>query len=237
MNPTPNLALNLAPNLALFDLDHTLLPIDSDHTWGAFCIAEGLVDPLEHQRRNDEFASHYRAGTLDIHAYVSFAMQVAANASPEQAAQLHAKYMQDWILPAIQPAALDLVRSHQAAGDTCIIITATNEFVTRDIARAFGVQNLIAVNLERRADGHVTNRIAGVPSFQSGKVTRMADWLAERGLGWSDIARSTFYSDSMNDLPLLERVTHPVATNPDARLRALAVQRQWQILDLFEAHS
>lgn len=233
MNPTPN----LPPNLALFDLDHTLLPIDSDHTWGAFCIAEGLVDPLEHQRRNDEFASHYRAGTLDIHAYVSFAMRVAASASPERAAQLHAKYMQDWILPAIKPVALDLVRAHQAAGDTCIIITATNEFVTRDIARAFGVEDLIAVNLERTANGHVTNRIAGVPSFQGGKVRRMKDWLAERGLDWSDIPKSTFYSDSMNDLPLLERVTHPVATNPDERLRSLAVQRQWRILDLFEAHS
>jgi HAD superfamily hydrolase (TIGR01490 family) len=164
-------------------------------------------------------------------------MRVAASASPERAAELHAKYMRDWILPAIQPVALDLVRSHQAAGDTCIIITATNEFVTRDIARAFGVEHLIAVNLERTPDGHVTNRIAGLPSFQGGKVTRMDMWLAERGLAWGDIAKSTFYSDSMNDLPLLERVTHPVATNPDERLRSLAVQRQWRVLDLFEAHS
>jgi HAD superfamily hydrolase (TIGR01490 family) len=231
MNPAPK----QAPNLALFDLDHTLLPIDSDHAWGAFCIAQGLVDPIEHQARNEAFSADYRAGTLDIHAYVAFAMRVAANATPERAAALHAKYMTDWILPAIKPVALDLVRAHQAAGDTCIIITATNEFVTRDIARAFGVEHLIAVNLERTADGHVTNRIAGLPSFQGGKVTRMEDWLTERGLGWSDIARSTFYSDSMNDLPLLERVTHPVATNPDERLRALAVQRQWRVLDLFEA--
>jgi len=220
-------------NLALFDLDHTLLPIDSDHTWGAFCIAEGLVDPAEHQARNDAFAADYRAGTLDIHEYVGFAMRVAANASPERAAKMHAKYMQDWIVPAIKPVALDLVRSHQAAGDVCIIITATNEFVTRPIAAAFGVAHLIAVNLERDAKGHVTNRIAGVPSFQGGKVTRMEMWLAERGLAWSDISKSTFYSDSMNDLPLLERVTHPVATNPDARLRELAVRRQWRVLDLF----
>ncbi|MDI9332747.1 MAG: HAD-IB family hydrolase [Cytophagales bacterium] len=221
-------------NLALFDLDHTLLPIDSDHTWGAFCIAEGLVDPAEHQRRNDEFAAQYRAGTLDIHAYVAFAMRVAAAAGKDRAAQLHHKYMSDWILPAMQPEALDLVRSHQAAGDTCIIITATNEFVTRDIATAFGVEHLIAVDLERDADGHVTNRIAGVPSFKDGKVMRMGMWLSERGLAWSDVPKSTFYSDSMNDLPLLERVTHPVATNPDERLRALAVQRQWRILDLFQ---
>jgi HAD superfamily hydrolase (TIGR01490 family) len=220
-------------NLALFDLDHTLLPIDSDHTWGAFCIAEGLVDPLEHKRRNDEFADQYRTGTLDIHAYVAFAMRVAASAGKDRAAHLHKKYMTDWILPAIKPQALELVRSHQAAGDTCIIITATNEFVTREIATAFGVEHLIAVNLERDEDGHVTNRIAGVPSFKDGKVKRMAHWLSDRGLTWSDVPKSTFYSDSMNDLPLLERVTHPVATNPDDRLRAIAVQRQWRILDLF----
>jgi HAD superfamily hydrolase (TIGR01490 family) len=227
-------------NLALFDLDHTLLPIDSDHTWGAFCIAEGLVDPAEHQRRNNEFAAQYRAGTLDIHAYVAFAMRVAALAGKDRAAHLHQKYMTDWILPAIKPQALDLVRSHQAAGDTCIIITATNEFVTRDIASAFDVTHLIAVNLEREKDSegldHFSNRIAGVPSFKDGKVTRMEMWLSERGLAWADVLKSTFYSDSMNDLPLLERVTHPVATNPDERLRAIAVQRQWQILDLFETH-
>ncbi len=220
-------------NLALFDLDHTLLPIDSDHTWGAFCIAEGLVDPDEHQARNDDFAAQYRAGTLDIHNYITFAMRVAANASPEEAARLHSRYMRDWILPAIRPEAVNLVRGHQAQGDTCIIITATNEFVTRDIATAFGIEHLIAVNLERDARGHVTTRIAGVPSFKDGKVKRMAHWLQERGLAWGDIPKSTFYSDSINDLPLLERVTHPVATNPDARLRAIAMQRQWPILDLF----
>ena len=223
-----------ALNLALFDLDHTLLPIDSDHTWGAFCIAEGLVDPDEYKRRNDEFSVHYHAGTLDIHEYVGFAMQVAAKAGAVRAAAMHAQYMRDWILPAIKPVALDLVQSHQAAGDTCIIITATNEFVTRDIATAFGVEHLIAVNLERDADGHVTNRIAGLPSFQGGKVTRMEQWLSDRGLASRDVLKSTFYSDSMNDLPLLERVTNPVATNPDDRLRAIAVQRQWRILDLFQ---
>jgi HAD superfamily hydrolase (TIGR01490 family) len=225
--------MNLAPNLALFDLDHTLLPIDSDHTWGAFCIAEGLVDPLEHQQRNDEFAAQYRAGTLDIHAYVAFAMRVAASAGKDRAAHLHKKYMSDWILPAIKPQALELVRQHQAAGDTCIIITATNEFVTREIAKAFGVEHLIAVNLKRDTDGHYTNVIDGLPSFQGGKVTRMSSWLSERGLNWSDVPKSTFYSDSMNDLPLLEKVTNPVATNPDERLRALAKQRQWRVLDLF----
>ena len=229
--------MNPAISLALFDLDHTLLPIDSDHTWGEFCIAQGLVDPIEHQRRNDAFAADYKAGTLDIHAYVTFAMRVAANASKEQAAHWHAMYMRDWIMPAIRPAALDLVRRHQALGDTCIIITATNEFVTRDIAHAFGVNHLIAVNLERDADGHVTNRIAGVPSFQAGKVARMESWLAERGLTWEEVSKSTFYSDSMNDLPLLDRVTHPVATNPAPNLRALAKERQWSVLDLFEAPS
>lgn len=221
-------------NLALFDLDHTLLPIDSDHTWGAFCIAEGLVDPAEHQRRNDGFSAQYRAGTLNIHEYVAFAMEVAAKAGVVRANELHAKYMVDWILPAIKPEALALVDAHRKQGDTCIIITATNEFVTREIATAFGVEHLIAVNLERDADGHFTNRIAGLPSFQGGKVTRMEQWLSERGLTWTDIPQSTFYSDSMNDLPLLEKVTNPVATNPDERLRAIALQRQWKILDLFQ---
>jgi len=141
--------------------------------------------------------------------------------------------MDDWIKPAIKPQALNLVHQHQERGDTCVIITATNEFVTRDIATAFGVKDLIAVSLERDASGHFTNRVAGVPSFQGGKVTRMNMWLAAQGLTWADVPRSTFYSDSMNDLPLLERVTEPVATNPDERLRALAKQRQWQILDLF----
>jgi HAD superfamily hydrolase (TIGR01490 family) len=137
------------------------------------------------------------------------------------------------IRPRITPEALALVRSHQQAGDTVMIVTATNEFVTRPIAQAFGVSELIAVDLERDAKGWITGEIRGTPSFRDGKVTRVAQWLAQKGLAWADV-EVTFYSDSMNDLSLLEKAHHPVATNPDARLRQLATDRGWRILELFQ---
>ncbi len=219
--------------LALFDLDHTLLPIDSDHSWGEFTIVLGWTDAHTFRQRNDEFYAHYQAGTLDIHDYVRFATQSACVHGPRQAAQAHNRYMDEVIRPHILPQALDLVRSHQLAGDTVMIVTATNEFVTRPIAEAFGVSELIAVELERDGNGWITGEIRGTPSFREGKVERVAQWLAARRLGWSDV-ELTFYSDSMNDLPLLEKAQNPVATNPDARLRQLAVQRGWRILDLFQ---
>jgi HAD superfamily hydrolase (TIGR01490 family) len=141
--------------------------------------------------------------------------------------------MDEVIRPRITPEALTLVRSHQQSGDAVMIVTATNEFVTRPIAQAFGVSELIAVDLERDAKGWITGEIQGTPSFREGKVTRVAQWLAQQGLGWSDV-EVTFYSDSMNDLPLLEKAHHPVATNPDARLRQLASERGWRILELFQ---
>jgi HAD superfamily hydrolase (TIGR01490 family) len=219
--------------LALFDLDHTLLPIDSDHTWGAFTTELGWNDPQVFSQRNDEFYAHYQAGTLDIHDYVRFATQAARERGAVEAARAHARYMDEVIRPRIMPEALALVRSHQHAGDTVIIVTATNEFVTRPIAQAFGVNELIAVELERDATGWITGEIKGTPSFRDGKVTRVADWLATQGLAWDQVEMS-FYSDSMNDLPLLEKAHHPVATNPDARLRQLATERGWRILELFQ---
>ena len=219
--------------LALFDLDHTLLPIDSDHTWGVFTTELGWNDPAVFSQRNDEFYAHYQAGTLDIHDYVRFATQAARERGAAEAARAHDRYMDEVIRPRITPEALALVRSHQHAGDTVMIVTATNEFVTRPIAQAFGVHELIAVELERDATGWITGEIKGTPSFREGKVTRVEQWLAAKGLGWSDVEMS-FYSDSMNDLPLLEKAQHPVATNPDARLRQLAIQRGWRILDLFQ---
>lgn len=219
--------------LALFDLDHTLLPIDSDHTWGEFTTELGWNDPQHFRQRNDEFYAHYQAGTLDIHDYVRFATRSARERGAVQAAQAHARYMDEVIRPRITPEALDLVRSHQHAGDTVMIVTATNEFVTRPIAQAFGVSELIAVELERDASGWITGEIKGTPSFREGKVTRVECWLADRGLGWGDVEMS-FYSDSMNDLPLLEKAQQPVATNPDKRLRQLATERGWRILDLFQ---
>ena len=219
--------------LALFDLDHTLLPLDSDHSWGVFTTEMGWTDPVVFGQRNDEFYAHYQAGTLDIHDYVRFATRAARERGAVEAAQAHARYMDEVIRPRITPEALALVRSHQHAGDTVMIVTATNEFVTRPIAQAFGVNELIAVDLERDASGWITGEIRGTPSFREGKVTRVADWLGQKGLDWGDV-EMTFYSDSTNDLPLLEKAHHPVATNPDARLRQLAADRGWRILELFQ---
>jgi HAD superfamily hydrolase (TIGR01490 family) len=219
--------------LALFDLDHTLLPLDSDHSWGVFTTELGWNDPVVFSQRNDEFYAHYQAGTLDIHDYVRFATRAVRERGATESALAHARYMDEVIRPRITPEALALVRSHQQAGDTVMIVTATNEFVTRPIAQAFGVSELIAVDLERDAKGWITGEIRGTPSFRDGKVTRVAQWLAQKGLAWADV-EVTFYSDSMNDLPLLEKAHHPVATDPDARLRQLATDRGWRILELFQ---
>lgn len=218
--------------LALFDLDHTLLPIDSDYAWGQFTTHIGWTDAGEFARRNDEFFAHYQAGTLDVHDYVRFAIEATRLKGPEAAAAAHQRFMHEVILPAIKPQARALLRQHQEAGDTVLIITATNEFVTRPIARELGVEELIAVQLARDAQGWFTGEIDGIPSMREGKVARMEQWLAQHQLDWSRV-ESTFYSDSTNDVPLLERVDHPVATNPDERLRALAQSRGWRILDLF----
>lgn len=225
-------------NLALFDLDHTLLQIDSDHAWGVYTTRIGWTDPEAFARRNDAFYAHYKAGTLDIHDYVRFATDAVRERGPVAAAAAHADFMREMVQPALLPAARALVEQHRARGDTLVLVTATNEFVTAPIAQALGISHLIAVQLERAPlpDGSgdwITGEIRGVPSAREGKVTRMQAWLAERGLTW-DSAHCTFYSDSINDLPLLEKVQVPVATNPDDRLRAIAQARGWRILDLFE---
>lgn len=219
--------------LALFDLDHTLLPIDSDYAWGVFTQDIGWTDPAVFKDRNDEFYEHYQAGTLDIHDYVRFATEALRLRGPVEAGAAHALFMRTVIRPAMRAEALALVQQHRAAGDQLVIVTATNEFVTGPIAQAFGVEELIAVQLERGPDGWITGEIVGVPSLREGKVKRLVQWLAARGLGWADV-EVTFYSDSTNDLPLLEAVDHPVATNPDVRLRAIAGERGWRILDLFK---
>ena len=174
----------------------------------------------------------YQQGELDIHAYVQFATQAVREHGLEASHQAHQSFMREVIVPAILPQATALVERHRALGDRLLIVTATNEFVTAPIAQAFGIDTLIAVQLERDRNGELTGRIAGAPSFGPGKVVRLQQWLDEQGLTWEGI-RSTFYSDSINDLPLLEKVNHPVATNPDARLRAVAQQRGWPILELF----
>ncbi|MDP3760366.1 MAG: HAD family hydrolase [Ramlibacter sp.] len=219
--------------LALFDLDHTLLPIDSDYSWGVFTQEIGWTDPVVFKERNDEFFEHYKAGTLDIHDYVRFATEALRLRGPGEAQAAHERFMRTVIAPAIRPEALALVRQHRERGDQLVIVTATNEFVTRPIAHAFGVDELIAVELARGPDGWITGEISGVPSAREGKVERVAQWLAARGLGWDGV-EATFYSDSVNDLALLEAVDHPVATNPDVGLRGIAAARGWRILDLFK---
>ncbi|MBC7438343.1 MAG: HAD family hydrolase [Bdellovibrionales bacterium] len=219
--------------LALFDLDHTLLPIDSDYSWGVFTTRIGWTDPELFKRRNDEFYAHYKAGTLDIHDYVRFATAALRERGEAQALAARERFMAEMVLPAMNPDARALVRRHQEAGDQVLIVTATNEFVTRPIADAFGVSDLIAVELERGADGWITGAIKGTPSAREGKVTRMEQWLAARGLGWADVD-CIFYTDSINDLALLEKVNRPVATNPDDRLKAIAADRGWRILHLFQ---
>ncbi|WP_186047243.1 HAD family hydrolase [Burkholderia gladioli] len=224
-------------NLALFDLDHTLIPTDSDHEWGRFMIKLGLVDAESFKRQNDRFYADYKAGTLDIHAYLAAALAPLARHPRAQLDAWHEQYMQEVIRPAMLPAALELVRRHREAGDLCCIVTATNAFVTRPIADAFGVETLIACEVET-VDGHpasdLTGRATGMPSFREGKIARTEAWLASLGKSLADFERSYFYSDSHNDIPLLAKVTDPVATNPDDTLRTHAREQGWRILDLFQ---
>lgn len=223
--------MNAKKKIGLFDLDHTLIPFDSDYEWNEFTIALGWRDGAEFKRRNAVFYEQYRLGTLDLRDYVRFATEAIREQGAINSIAAHARFMGAVVQKGIQSQALELVRSHQQAGEVAIV-TATNEFVTRPIAEAFGVTELIAVELERDAEGRLTGEISGTPSFREGKVVRVEQWLAARGLGWDDV-ETTFYTDSMNDLALLEKATHPVATNPDERLRALATERGWRILDLF----
>jgi HAD superfamily hydrolase (TIGR01490 family) len=218
--------------LALFDLDHTILPIDSDQSWGRFTSTLGWTDAVEFNRKNDAFYAHYQAGTLDIHDYVRFATKAFCTRPRDEAEAAHARFMREVIQPVIREEALALLNKHRAAGEQLVIITATNEFVTRPIAQAFGVDELIAVELVRDGGGWYTGEILGVPSLREGKVERLQQWLHQRGLDW-DKVETTFYSDSSNDIPLLQRVNHPVATNPDAKLKAFALEKGWPILELF----
>lgn len=222
-------------NLTLFDLDGTLIETDSDHAFGDYLVQRGWVDPHEFRRRNDAFYADYQAGTLDLPAYVAFATSGWRQRPVPETLALREAFMQEVMRPAIDPRALALVERHRAQGDLVAIVTATNEFVTTPIAQAFGVPHLIALELERDADGRITGGIRGTPTFREGKIRRVSDWLAGlgHGSGRSAFDRITFYSDSINDLPLLEWATHPVATNPAPALAEIARQRRWPILELF----
>lgn len=219
--------------LTLFDLDETLLPLDSDHAWGEFMIRLGWVEASAFRRENDGFYEQYKAGALDVAAYIEFATRPLRTRSAAERAAAHGRFMDDVIRPALRPAALELVRAHQAAGELVALVTATNEFITAPIARAFGIEHLVALRLERGPGETITGRIAGVPTYREGKVLRCGQWLEALGLDWRSFDRITVYSDSANDLPLLERATEPVATNPSPALERIALQRGWRILRLF----
>jgi HAD superfamily hydrolase (TIGR01490 family) len=225
--------MTAARNLCLFDLDETLLPLDSDHAWGEFMIRLGWVDEVEFRQRNDAFYSQYKAGRLDIHAYVAFSTAPLCRRPPAEASTAHERFMREVIEP-LHPRALELVRGHQSSGDLVALVTATNDFVTGPIAKAFGIAHLIAVRLERGPGGTITGRIDGTPSYREGKVKRVDEWLAGRGCAWEDFERISVYIDSVNDLALLERATDPVAANPSPALEAVAHERGWRILKLFE---
>ena len=220
-------------NLALFDLDHTLLPLDSDHEWGEFLARVGAVDGDAYRARNDAFFAQYNAGVLDPVEYLEFALGTLAGFPRLELEALHARYMREVIEPAIKPQALKLVREHQDAGDLVAIITATNHYITAPIAAAFGVEHHIAAMPEVDAEGKLTGRLAGTPTSGPGKITHMHAWLERLGQPFGSFGRSHFYSDSHNDIPLLSIVSHPVATNPSAALASHAQQQGWPTIQLF----
>ena len=218
-------------NLTLFDLDNTLLDCDSDYEWGQFLVDRGVLSKEAYEAENAAFYEQYRAGTLDIHEFLGFALRPLVQHTPADLERWHADFMAARIRPAIGAKARELVRSHLAKHDLCAVVTATNSFVTAPIAREFGVPHLVATEPER-LNGRFTGRVAGEPCFRAGKIRRVEGWLASEGRALGGFARSTFYSDSHNDLPLLERVTHPVAVDPDPRLAAEAKRRGWPVISL-----
>ncbi len=217
--------------LALFDLDNTLLAGDSDFEWAQFLIEQGVLDREVYEVRNLEFYEQYKAGTLDIHAFLDFQLKPLSRHPRNQLDAWHAQFMQEKILPIFAVKARELVIQHLRESDLVAIITATNSFVTEPIAREFGVPHLIATQPEQ-VNGEFTGKVAGTPCFREGKIVRLEQWLAGRGLHWGDVAQSWFYSDSLNDLSLLKRVTNPVAVDPDSTLKRHAEQHGWPVISL-----
>lgn len=217
--------------LAIFDLDNTLLAGDSDHSWGEFLVQKKLVDGEEYREANDRFYQDYKAGTLDIYAFLDFSLAVLTRHTPAELATLHAEFMQTYIEPMLQPKAHALLQEHRARGDYLLIITATNSFVTRPIATRLGVDDILATDPEI-INGRYTGKCTGTPCFQTGKVVRLHEWLKTHN---HNLDGAYFYSDSINDLPLLELVTNPVVVDPDEKLEAIAREKGWPVMSLREA--
>jgi HAD superfamily hydrolase (TIGR01490 family) len=217
--------------LALFDLDNTLLAGDSDYEWGQFLIARGVLERAQYEAQNAAYFDQYKAGTLDIHEYLGFALRPLAAHTAHELDRWREDFMANCIEPMIGAPARALVERHRAAGDLCAVVTATNSFITAPIARAFNVEHLIATEPES-IDGRFTGRVAGTPCFREGKIERVEQWLTGLGHSLDAFSDSAFYSDSLNDLPLLERVSRPVAVDPDERLAAQAARRGWPVISL-----
>ena len=218
-------------NLAVFDLDNTLINTDSDHAWPQYLIKKGLVDAEETERQNEKFYRDYQAGCLDIDAFLKFHLAPLARFSREELDGMHREFTAEFIAPHISDMARMLVEGHRAAGDELLVISSTNEFIITPICKIFGIDNVIGTQLKTDADGNYTGNYTGIPSLKEGKITRLHQWLAERGQSQADYEKVYFYSDSRNDLPLLEQVNQPVAVNPDPVLTLTAAQRGWPILD------
>jgi HAD superfamily hydrolase (TIGR01490 family) len=214
--------------LAIFDLDNTLIAGDSDYLWGVFLAERGVVDAQEYERENERFYREYREGRLDIHEFLRFSLRVLRENSDVDLRRWRAEFLREKIEPIVTARAIALVQRHRDAGDTLLIITATNSFVTAPIAARFGITNLIAT-IPAQRHGRYTGEVEGTPSFQEGKVERLQHWLRQRG---GDLDGSSFYSDSHNDIPLLERVEHPVAVDPDEHLARYAQDRGWPVISL-----
>ena len=222
--------------LALFDLDSTLLPCDSDYEWGQFLARIGVVDGADYAKKNERFYQDYKEGKLDIHEFLRFSLKPLSEHSRAQLKEWHDAFMKEVICGQLHQKAIDLVKRHQDAGHLCCVITATNSFVTRPIVESFGIEHLVATEpatIGNNPLANFTGEVKGVPNFREGKIQNMHAWLAAHKLSFDKMPHSYFYSDSMNDLPLLEEVSNPVATNPDERLRNEAIKRNWPILELF----
>ena len=217
--------------LALFDLDHTLLSGDSDYEWTQYLVSKGILDGATHGARNAEFYEQYKAGTMDIQEFLDFQLQSLADNPRAVLEQWHADFMATQIRPRLNQKARELVKRHLDQGDICAMVTATNSFVTGPIARELGLPHLIAT-IPAQENGQFTGKARGLPSFREGKIARVEAWLESMGLWWNNFERSWFYSDSLNDLPLLQRVTDPVVVDPDATLRAHAEEAGWPILNI-----
>ncbi len=217
--------------LALFDLDNTLLAGDSDFEWAQFLIEKRVLDREVYEARNMEFYEQYKAGTLDIHEFLDFQLKPLSRHSRSQLDAWHSEFMKNRIAQLVAPGAGELIKGHMLAHDLCVIITATNSFVTRPIAQTLGINNLIATEPEQK-DGEFTGKVLGIPCFREGKIARLESWLDEHNLTWLSFLESWFYSDSLNDIPLLNKVTHPVAVDPDATLKGYAEKKAWPVISL-----